>query len=86
MAITETGPKKTRKKMPQKEKSESVVRHLKIKLIRSLIGRPRKQREIVKGLGLRRVNSEVVRKECPEVLGMIKKIPHLLKVEVLEIK
>lgn len=57
---------------------------LRIKLVRSLIGYPDKQREVVKGLGLRKVNSEVIRKDCPEIRGMIDKIPHLVKVEVLE--
>jgi len=86
MAVTETGSQETRNKTLHKEKNRPVVKQLKIKLVRSLIGRPRKQREIVKGLGLRRVNSEVVRKQCPEIMGMIKKIPHLLKVEELDIK
>ena len=71
-----TGPKDT----PASEKQ------LRIRLVRSVIGRPQKQREVVKGLGLRRINSEVVRKDCPEIRGMINKIPHLLKVEALDIK
>jgi large subunit ribosomal protein L30 len=53
-------------------------------LVRSVIGRPQKQREVVKGLGLRRMNSQVVRKDCPEIRGMINKIPHLVTVEELE--
>ena len=57
---------------------------LKIQLIRSVIGRPQKQREVVKGLGLRRINSEVIRKDCPEIRGMINKIPHLVSVEELD--
>ena len=61
-------------------------RMLRIRLVRSVIGRPQKQREVVKGLGLRRINSEVVRKDCPEIRGMINKIPHLLKVEALDQK
>lgn len=59
---------------------------LKIKLVRSLIGHPKIQREVAKGLGLRKMNSEVIRKDCPEIWGMIKKIPHLLKVEAIEKK
>ncbi|MCP2619904.1 50S ribosomal protein L30 [Candidatus Aminicenantes bacterium AC-334-K16] len=61
-------------------------RQLKIKLVRSLIGRPRKHREVVRGLGLRKLNSVVIRKDCPEIWGMIRKIPHLVEVEVLEKK
>ena len=34
--------------------------NLKVTLVRSVIGRPQNQREIVKGLGLGRVNSSVV--------------------------
>ena len=59
---------------------------LRIKLVRSVIGYPKNQREVVKGLGLRKLNSEVLRKDSPEIRGMINKIPHMLKVEVLEKK
>lgn len=59
---------------------------LRIKLVRSLIGHPEKQREIAKGLGLRKLNSEVIRKDCPEIWGMIRKISYLVKVEALEEK
>ncbi|MFO7981171.1 MAG: 50S ribosomal protein L30 [Candidatus Aminicenantes bacterium] len=59
---------------------------LKIKLVRSLVGRPRKQREVVRGLGLRKLNSEVIKKDCPEVKGMINKVSHLVKVEELNQK
>jgi len=59
-------------------------KYLKIKLIRSLIGHPRKHREVAYGLGLKKLNSEVVRKDCPEVRGMVRKISHLLRVEELE--
>lgn len=72
----------------KKNKSEGAPSEamLRIRLVRSLIGRPRKQREVVKGLGLRRMQSEVVRRDCPEIRGMINKIPHLLKVEALDPK
>lgn len=70
--------------MAVKEKKE--MSELKIKLVRSLIGYPRNQREVVKGLGLRKPNSEVIRNDSPEIRGMINKVPHLLKVEVLEKK
>jgi len=57
---------------------------LRITLVRSVVGRPQKHREVVKGLGLRKINSNVIRKDCPEIRGMINKIPHLVKVEALE--
>ena len=54
---------------------------LRITLIKSFIGRPQNQRETVIGLGLKKINQSVVRKDIPEVRGMINKIPHMLRVE-----
>jgi large subunit ribosomal protein L30 len=57
---------------------------IKVKLVRSLIGYPKDQRVVARGLGLRKLNSEVVRPNTPEVRGMINRISHVLKVEALE--
>ena len=73
-------------KKAQKKTVESAEKQVKIRLVRSLIGRPHKQREVIKGLGLRRIDSEVIRKDCPEIRGMIRKVPHLVKVEELDTK
>lgn len=54
---------------------------LKITLVKSIIGRPQDQRGTVKALGLGKTNSSVVREESPIILGMIKKVSHLVKVE-----
>ena len=70
----------------KKEQKKPAVNQLRIKLVRSVIGRPQKQREVVKGLGLRRINSEVIREDRPETRGMIRKIPHLIEVEELKKK
>jgi large subunit ribosomal protein L30 len=89
MAVGERRTRRKPEKAGSKVKSARAAaseNQLKIKLIRSLIGRPEMQREVVKGLGLRKVNSEVIRRDGPEIWGMIRKIPHLLKVEVLEKK
>ena len=89
MALKEGKAKKVSGKTGRKQSTQKVKpseKQLKVKLVRSLIGHPRKQREVVKGLGLRKVNSEVIRKDCPEIWGMIRKVPHLVKVEVLEKK
>ncbi len=71
------------KKKPA-EKKEGAKRELRITLVRSLIGYPRRQRETARGLGLRKINSQVVRPDRPEVRGMIAKVSHLVKVEVVE--
>jgi large subunit ribosomal protein L30 len=88
MAVkTETDSKKTAAaNKAKKEPKKVAVKQLKIKLVRSVIGRPQKQCEVVKGLGLRKINSEVIREDRPETWGMIRKIPHLIKVEELEKK
>jgi large subunit ribosomal protein L30 len=53
---------------------------LSIQLKRSLIGRPEKQRKIVRALGLRRINHKVLHEDTPSIRGMIHKIPHMLDV------
>ncbi len=75
MAVEKEQPKTAKK---------TTDKHLKVTLVRSVIGRPRKQREVVKGLGLRKISSSVVRKDCPEIRGMIYKIVHLVKVEAID--
>ncbi len=68
-----------------KKKTAAVpAKKLRIRLVRSLIGYPKTQRLVSRGLGLRKVNSEVVRPDSPEIRGMIRKITHLLKVEAIE--
>lgn len=54
---------------------------LSIKLVRSCIGRPEKQRRVVAGLGLRKMNQVVERVDTPETRGMIRKVSHMLSVE-----
>ncbi|OGL44177.1 MAG: 50S ribosomal protein L30 [Candidatus Schekmanbacteria bacterium RBG_16_38_11] len=56
-------------------------KNLKITLVRSFIGSTKGQRATAIGLGLKKINQSVIRKDIPEVRGMIAKIPHLLKVE-----
>lgn len=72
--------------MRRKKSSTFPSRWLRIKLVRSPVGYPEKQRATVQGLGLRRLNSEVIKPDRPEIWGMIKKIPHLVKVEIVEEK
>jgi large subunit ribosomal protein L30 len=62
----------------------SATTQLKIKLVRSLVGYPQTQRQTAKGLGLRKINSEVLRPNTPEIQGMVRKITHLVQVEVVE--
>ncbi len=52
---------------------------IKIEQYRSPIGRTQKQRDTLRGLGLRRIRHVVEREDTPAVRGMIKKIPHLVR-------
>lgn len=54
---------------------------LKVVQLRSGIGRTEHQNKILKGLGLRGPNSEVVVENTPAYRGMVKKILHLVTVE-----
>lgn len=53
---------------------------IKIKQIASPIRRPSKQREILIGLGLNKMNKVVERQDTPEVRGAIAKLPHMVKI------
>jgi large subunit ribosomal protein L30 len=53
---------------------------VKVKLVRSPIGTKQSHRATVRGLGLRKLNSESVLEDTPAVRGMIDKIAYLVKV------
>ncbi len=57
---------------------------LRITLVHSAIRRPEKQKRIVKALGLRKLHQTVEHEDVPAIRGMVKKIPHLVKVETIE--
>ncbi|MDR4651717.1 MAG: 50S ribosomal protein L30 [Nitrosomonas sp.] len=54
---------------------------IKITLVKSLIGTKNKHRSIVKGLGLKKINSTAKLKNTDSVQGMIKKVNYLIKCE-----
>ncbi len=56
-------------------------KELKITLKKSLIGKSEKQRKVVQGLGLRKLNRSVIRQDTPEIRGMIEKVKFMLHVE-----
>ena len=57
---------------------------IKVTLVRSLIGRPEKQRRVVKSLGLRKLNSSVIHDDTDSIRGMVRAINHLVNVEKVE--
>jgi large subunit ribosomal protein L30 len=61
-----------------------VEKKLKITLVKSYIGRPQKQRQVLRGLGLGKLNRTVLLKDTPEIRGMVSKVSHLVFMEEVE--
>jgi len=57
---------------------------VKLRLVKSLIGVPDKQKRIVRALGLGKLNSSVVKKNSPQIRGMLEKVSHLVRAERVE--
>ena len=53
---------------------------IKGKQVASPIGRPAKQKAILVGLGLNKMNKVVELEDTPAIRGMINKVPHLVKI------
>ena len=53
---------------------------LKIQYYRSAIGFNVQQKLVVKGLGFRKLNSTRELEDTPAIRGMVKKVPHLLRI------
>ena len=54
---------------------------IKIKLVKSPIGRKESHKRTVRGLGLKRLNATVVQEATPQIMGMVRKVEYLLSVE-----
>jgi large subunit ribosomal protein L30 len=53
---------------------------IKIKLVRSVICTPQKHKDIVKSLGLKKMNRVVEKPDTPGFRGMVAKVPHWLEI------
>ena len=51
-----------------------------VQLVRGLAGTTRYQREVVKGLGLRRLGATASRPDNPMIRGMLRRVPHLVRI------
>ena len=54
---------------------------IKIRLIRSTIGTLPSQRATVRSLGLRKIGSTTEKEASPAIMGMVRAVSHLVKVE-----
>ena len=53
---------------------------IKIKQVRSRIGRPKDQTRTLDALGLNKINTIVEHNATPQILGMVKKVSHLVTI------
>lgn len=61
-----------------------MAKKIKVTLVRSVIGRPEKQRRVVKTLGLKKTNSFVIHEDTPAIRGMVNTVSHLVEVEEVD--
>jgi len=57
------------------------MKKVRITLVRSGIGHPKKQKETLKALRLTKLNKTVEYEATPQIMGMVKKVNHLVKIE-----
>ena len=57
------------------------MKEVKITLVKSIIGRPERQKETVRSLGLGKINSQAIQKLTPDIEGKLNKVSHLVKYE-----
>jgi large subunit ribosomal protein L30 len=60
--------------------NESGIQRIRIQWYRSTICAPKTHKIIVRSLGLTKLNQIVERPDTPSMRGMVKKVPHLLRI------
>jgi large subunit ribosomal protein L30 len=63
------------------KQSTTQAKQLKVTQRRSVIDRPKDQKDTFRRLGLHRINDSVIKENRPEIRGMIAKVRHLVDVE-----
>ena len=53
---------------------------IKVTQIKSAINRPKRQKLTLKALGLGKLNRTVEHEATPQILGMVKKVEHMVKI------
>jgi len=56
------------------------VAKIKIKLVRSTIGRPEKHKRTIEALGLRKIGQVVEKEDTPQIRGMIAQVDYMVEV------
>jgi large subunit ribosomal protein L30 len=63
-----------------KKKEENGGSDIKIQYYRSAIGFSKKQKAVIKALGITKLNQTVSRPDTPSMRGIVAKVPHLLRI------
>jgi large subunit ribosomal protein L30 len=53
---------------------------IRIQYFRSMIQAPLKHKKVIKGLGFTRLNQIVEREDTPSIRGMVRTVPHLVRI------
>ncbi len=53
---------------------------IKIKQVKSAINRPLRQKRTIAALGFKRLNQVIEKEATPQVLGMVKKVSHMIEI------
>jgi large subunit ribosomal protein L30 len=57
------------------------MKKIRITQVKSVIDRPERQKRTIEALGLRKLHSSVEVEATPQILGMVRKVSHLIRVE-----
>jgi large subunit ribosomal protein L30 len=57
------------------------MKKIKVTQVKSAIDRPERQKLTLQALGLRKMNASKEVEATPQILGMVRKVSHLIKVE-----
>jgi large subunit ribosomal protein L30 len=60
-----------------------IMKKIKITLVKSPIDRPERQKKTLVALGLNKLNATKEVEATPQVLGMVRKVEHMVQVEEL---
>jgi len=63
-------------------KNDSSKKYICVEQIRSLIGRSKKNKILMKGLGLSGIGKKVILQDNPNVRGIIFKVQHLISINI----
>lgn len=66
--------------MAQNEETQVSGGTIKIQYYRSMIGYSKKQKAVIRSLGITKLNQTITRPDNPSMRGMVEKIPHLLRI------